>query len=139
MSTVLRLCLIASSFRCATRRISAKSALMIRESGSKFSAFFISAMASLLRPISLKCQVLSETLLLCEVEEMSYPEIAGILSIPTGTAMSRLARARKAVRESLVALSVHRHPRKQHKEPGAMREVSIDQDFAAEENKVPCP
>ena len=46
-----------------------------------------------------------ETLLLCEVEEMSYQEIAEILSIPMGTVMSRLARARKAVRESL--LSAH--------------------------------
>jgi RNA polymerase sigma factor (sigma-70 family) len=43
-----------------------------------------------------------ETLLLCDVEEMSYQEIAEILSIPTGTVMSRLARARKAVRESLL-------------------------------------
>jgi RNA polymerase sigma factor (sigma-70 family) len=42
-----------------------------------------------------------ETLLLCEVEEMSYREIAEILSIPTGTVMSRLSRARKAVRESI--------------------------------------
>jgi RNA polymerase sigma-70 factor, ECF subfamily len=42
-----------------------------------------------------------ETLLLCEVEEMSYREIAEMLSIPTGTVMSRLSRARKAVRESL--------------------------------------
>jgi RNA polymerase sigma-70 factor (ECF subfamily) len=42
-----------------------------------------------------------ETLLLCEVEEMSYQQIAEILSIPIGTVMSRLARARKAVRESL--------------------------------------
>jgi predicted DNA-binding protein (UPF0251 family) len=72
-----------------------------------------------------------ETLLLCEVEEMSYQEIASILSIPTGTVMSRLARARTAVRESLVALPV------QPKEPGTVREVSIDLDFAAEENKVP--
>ena len=43
-----------------------------------------------------------ETLLLCEVEEMSYQEIAEILAIPMGTVMSRLARARKAVRESLL-------------------------------------
>src|SRR5271155_2587181 len=44
-----------------------------------------------------------ETLLLCEVEEMSYQEIAEILSIPMGTVMSRLARARKAVRQSLLS------------------------------------
>ena len=44
-----------------------------------------------------------ETLLLCDVEEMSYQEIADILSIPTGTVMSRLARARKAVRASLLS------------------------------------
>jgi RNA polymerase sigma factor (sigma-70 family) len=42
-----------------------------------------------------------ETLLLCDVEEMSYRETADILSIPMGTVMSRLARARKLVRESL--------------------------------------
>jgi RNA polymerase sigma factor (sigma-70 family) len=45
-----------------------------------------------------------ETLLLCEVEEMSYQEIGEILSIPIGTVMSRLARARKAVRESLCSI-----------------------------------
>jgi RNA polymerase sigma-70 factor (ECF subfamily) len=42
-----------------------------------------------------------ETLLLCEVEEMSYQEIAEVLSIPIGTVMSRLARARKAIRAAL--------------------------------------
>jgi RNA polymerase sigma-70 factor (ECF subfamily) len=42
-----------------------------------------------------------ETLLLCEVEEMSYQEIAEILSVPIGTVMSRLARARRAVRETV--------------------------------------
>jgi RNA polymerase sigma-70 factor (ECF subfamily) len=44
-----------------------------------------------------------ETLLLCEVEDMSYQEIAEVLSIPIGTVMSRLARARKAVRQSLLS------------------------------------
>jgi len=39
-----------------------------------------------------------EILLLCEVEEMSYQEIAETLGIPSGTVMSRLSRARKALR-----------------------------------------
>lgn len=44
-----------------------------------------------------------EVLLLCDVEDASYREISEILSIPVGTVMSRLARARKAVRESLLS------------------------------------
>lgn len=42
-----------------------------------------------------------EILLLCEVEEMSYHEIGETLLIPPGTVMSRLSRARKALRELL--------------------------------------
>lgn len=42
-----------------------------------------------------------EILLLCEVEEMSYQEIAETLAIPIGTVMSRLSRARKALRDLL--------------------------------------
>lgn len=42
-----------------------------------------------------------EILLLCEVEEMSYQEIAETLSIPIGTVMSRLSRARQALRQLL--------------------------------------
>jgi RNA polymerase sigma factor (sigma-70 family) len=45
--------------------------------------------------------IFREVILLCDVEEASYQEIAEILSIPIGTVMSRLARARRAVRESL--------------------------------------
>ena len=42
-----------------------------------------------------------EILLLCDVEEMSYQEISETLVIPAGTVMSRLFRARKALRELL--------------------------------------
>jgi RNA polymerase sigma-70 factor (ECF subfamily) len=42
-----------------------------------------------------------EILLLCEVEEMSYQEISEALAIPIGTVMSRLSRARKALRGQL--------------------------------------
>jgi RNA polymerase sigma-70 factor (ECF subfamily) len=46
-------------------------------------------------------QASREALLLCEVEEMSYQEIAETLAIPIGTVMSRLSRARKAMRDLL--------------------------------------
>jgi RNA polymerase sigma-70 factor (ECF subfamily) len=45
--------------------------------------------------------VFREVILLRDIEDASYREISQILSIPIGTVMSRLARARKAVRELL--------------------------------------
>lgn len=47
-------------------------------------------------PLSLR-----EVLVLCDLEQSSYRETAQALSIPIGTVMSRLARARKALRESV--------------------------------------
>lgn len=44
-----------------------------------------------------------EIILLCDLEEMSYREISQTLSIPIGTVMSRLSRARKAMRTLLTA------------------------------------
>jgi len=43
-----------------------------------------------------------EVVLLAEVEEMKYQEVAEALSIPIGTVMSRLARARKQIREFIL-------------------------------------
>jgi len=42
-----------------------------------------------------------EIVLLCDLEEMSYQEIGETLGIPIGTVMSRLSRARKAMRTLL--------------------------------------
>jgi RNA polymerase sigma-70 factor (ECF subfamily) len=42
-----------------------------------------------------------EVILLCDVEEMKYKDIAGVLSVPIGTVMSRLARGRKLLRQML--------------------------------------
>jgi len=44
-----------------------------------------------------------EVILLCDMEEMSYQEIAEAIGIPIGTVMSRLSRARQAMREFIGA------------------------------------
>jgi len=47
---------------------------------------------------------LREALLLCDVEEIKYKDIALILDVPIGTVMSRIARARRTLRELLQPL-----------------------------------
>jgi RNA polymerase sigma factor (sigma-70 family) len=44
---------------------------------------------------------LREALLLCDVDEIKYRDIALILDVPIGTVMSRISRARRALRQLL--------------------------------------
>ena len=66
-----------------------------------------------------------EVLLLCEVEGMSYQQIAETLSIPIGTVMSRLARARRAIRESFKS-----GPEAHHVSRGVFHHPSVREGFA---------
>ena len=65
--------------------------LLLREEGR---ATVLNALAAL--PVDSR-----EVLLLFEMEEMSYREIAEVLGVPIGTVMSRISRARKMMRMAL--------------------------------------
>jgi len=49
--------------------------------------------------------IFKEVILLCDVEDFSYKEIASMLDIPIGTVMSRLHRGRKLLRGELAVIA----------------------------------
>jgi RNA polymerase sigma-70 factor, ECF subfamily len=51
-----------------------------------------------------------EVVLLCDVEEMKYQEIAELIEVPVGTVMSRIARARKLLRGMLAEERLRSRP-----------------------------
>ena len=79
-------------------------------------------------PLSLR-----EVLVSCDLEQASYRETAQALSIPVGTVMSRLARARKALRESVHAIW--------HPLPGssALRELEASLGLRVRQDFCECP
>lgn len=50
-------------------------------------------------------RIFREVILLCDVEDFSYKEIASMLDIPIGTVMSRLHRGRKLLRGELAVIA----------------------------------
>ena len=50
--------------------------------------------------------VLREVIVLRELEELEYAQIASIVSVPVGTVMSRLSRAREKLRAALAPLNL---------------------------------
>ena len=51
--------------------------------------------------------LLREVIVLRELEELSYKQIARVVEIPIGTVMSRLARARGLLQRSPVLRAIH--------------------------------
>lgn len=67
-------------------------------------AVLASEQSVLRRAISQLPPVFREVIILRELEELSYSDIAGVTGAPAGTVMSRLARARESLRETMMRL-----------------------------------
>ena len=70
-------------------------------------------------------------IILADVEELSYKEIAAIVGCPIGTVMSRLHRARKKMQKRLMAQAIQLGI---VEEPAASEPVSLEAYRRAKEN-----
>jgi RNA polymerase sigma-70 factor (ECF subfamily) len=79
------------------------SALVSPEAGPELLAMQASESRRLNEAIALLPEEFREVLILREMEDMSYREIAVVTGAPIGTVMSRLARARAILRDKWLA------------------------------------
>ncbi|MFA6033240.1 MAG: sigma-70 family RNA polymerase sigma factor [Myxococcota bacterium] len=63
-------------------------------------------------------------LILSDLEDMTYREIADVLNIPPGTVMSRLSRARRIMKDKLLAIAIERGV---VKEKGSNKVADLDE------------
>jgi RNA polymerase sigma-70 factor (ECF subfamily) len=69
--------------------------------------------------------------ILCDVEEFSYEEIADIMGCPIGTVMSRLHRGRKLLQRSLHSHALAMGIIKGEEQVGAREKTAAPADMAA--------
>lgn len=95
--TIVRHCAFdwLKSRRSGSQETADPEALVDEREGPEASAHRQSEVEALRRRIRLLPEPFRETLILRELEELPYREIAGITGVPVGTVMSRLARARQ--------------------------------------------
>jgi RNA polymerase sigma-70 factor (ECF subfamily) len=105
-------CILRNTFLTSRTGISASRTVFLEDQGSAWETatadpspeeivIRLDNLAALEAALDQLAPPLREVLLLCDVEEMKYKDIALVLGVPIGTVMSRIARSRQALRQLL--------------------------------------